>query len=164
MPIDEKQLRSYAYNDVFIETGTWMGGGIRVAIACGFPLIYSIEKSDKLFNRATEKFKNNDNVEIIKGDSAEQLPLLLERIDCRATFWLDAHIPDCPLLEELAAIGAHPIKEHTILIDDRRIFDGKGLDVKEDDVISAIMKINPYYKVEYLATRRNPTDIIVASI
>ncbi len=164
MPISEKQLKAYADNDVFVETGTWNGGGVNVAIACGFPLIYSIEQSEKLFNKAIGKFKDNDNIEIIKGDSAEQLPLLLQRIDCRMTFWLDAHTPECPLLEELAAIREHPIKVHTILIDDRRIFDGKGIDVKEVDVMAAIMKINPDYKVDYLPTRKNPTDIIVAHI
>ena len=52
---------------------------------------------------------------------------VISKIDSSATFWLDAHWDGdvmgeykCPLPFELEALLSHPIKEHTLLIDDRR--------------------------------------------
>ena len=165
MPITEKILKKYANNDIFIETGTWNGGGIDVALSCGFNQIYSIEINEKHYNRAVKRFEKNSNVELILGDSAKQLGLLLKRINSPATFWLDAHTPDCPLMTELEDIKNHPVKTHTILIDDHRNF-GKAcmVSIIEDEVMAKLKEISPCYKISYEATRYGDKDIIVAKI
>ena len=73
------------------------------------------------------------------------------------TFWLDAHrFPPVegeknnPILEELEAIAAHPIKTHTLLIDD---INGAGhLDfdyVTLDQITAKILEINPDYSIKF---------------
>lgn len=165
MPINEKILKKYANNNIFIETGTWVGNGINVALDCGFGQIYSIEINERHYKRAVKNYENNSNVHLIHGDSADELGLLLKSINEPVTFWLDAHTPDCPLMTELEDIKNHPVKAHTILIDDHRIF-GKlcMVSIVEDEVIVALKAISPCYKISYEATRYGDKDIIVAKI
>lgn len=129
MPIKSKLLRRF-YNPVFIETGTMWGYGIIEAVWVGFPKIYSIELSDYYYDRACESFINFPNVELIKGNSGEELVKLLKDISEQSTFWLDAHYSEqgtangpSPLFDELKAIREHKIKTHTILIDDISDYD-----------------------------------------
>jgi hypothetical protein len=129
MPFFQDTLNEYK-NRIFVETGTHMGDGIIKALNCGFEQIFSIELSENLFNKASEKFSNNPNVMLFLGDSAEILPNILKKINEPVTFWLDAHYSEdgisvlgninSPLMLELEAIKNHHIKTHTILIDDLR--------------------------------------------
>lgn len=66
-------------NPVFVETGTHIGNGVRKALKCGFNEIYSIEIDHDRFLKCTKMFENNDNVTIIYGDSAIELPKLLKK-------------------------------------------------------------------------------------
>ena len=144
MPINFN-LKKYM-NDIFIETGTYIGEGVQKALDSGFSQIYSIEIDPDRYNKCKEKFKDFDNVEILLGDSGKVLPDLLNKINKRATFWIDAHycvdnaeISEkwCPINEELDAIKNHHIKNHTILVDDWRCMDNSGLMVNN---------INEYFK------------------
>ena len=66
-------------NPVFIETGTYIGDGVKKALACGFSTIYSIEIDKNRFLECSKMFENNNNITIIYGDSAIELPKLLKK-------------------------------------------------------------------------------------
>jgi hypothetical protein len=97
-------------NPVFIETGSFTGDGIQAAIDAGFQTIISIELSDHFYNMCKNRFRENPNVHIIKGDSFKVLPDIIKNIDSRITFWLDGHFSGdhtakgnkiSPIIEEL---------------------------------------------------------------
>jgi hypothetical protein len=132
-----KEIVNYAKKnnvDLFIETGTYLGDTVDSVIPY-FRKIYSIELNEKLFNRASKLFRNDEKVEIIQGDSKIQLKKIMRQINKRAIFWLDAHYSgkgtargksDSPISSELETILNHKVKNHIILIDDARMFTGKG--------------------------------------
>lgn len=161
-------------NKYFIETGSYLGNGIQNAIDAGFEFIYSIELSDKYFNICKDKFKNNNNVNIIKGDSCELLFDLIKNIDEPITFWLDGHY-SCgdtalgkywaPLIQELEQIKNHHIKTHTIIIDDMRCWvepnDVHGF--YTPDIINKLKEININYVFSY-ENGSVSDDILVSKI
>jgi hypothetical protein len=117
---------------ILIETGTYLGD---MVYACRrhFKQIYSIELDKKLAIRASERFKLYKQIEILQGDSTDELPLVLSAIKKPTLFWLDGHYSEgitakgklnTPILQELTHILNHPLKNHTILIDDARCFNG----------------------------------------
>jgi len=141
---------------ILIESGTYMGAMVEAQKKI-FNKIISIELSSELYNLAIEKFKNDKNVTIIQGDSGVVLPVILEKIDSPAIFWLDGHYSygitargnkECPILEELDAILNCKILNHIILIDDARCFNGKGDYPAIDQLIDFIKNKNRNYKVE----------------
>jgi len=120
---------------IFIETGTLTGVTVDYIARHREVLCYSIEIERRYFERARRVFTGRPNIELICGDSASALAELLARISEPALFWLDAHYcggltgrgeKSTAISEELAAIFAHPVKEHIVLIDDARCFDGTG--------------------------------------
>jgi len=183
-------LTRFIYNDTFIETGTFNGGGVQVALDSGFKYVYSIEVSPEYYKIATERFYNTMNVDLYLGDSIEVLPAILTSINKPVTIFLDSHFfsfspatkpdgsrlspSDVPLLLELDAIKAHRINTHTILVDDRRAF-GKEyasgeklaeawLYLTEDIVVKKLLEINPKYDIYYLDSNNEKNDIIVAEV
>lgn len=140
-------------NPVLIETGTYGGDGVAAALAAGFSDVRSVELSPQLHQAAAARFAGDGRVRLWLGHSAERLPEMLAGVVTPATFWLDAHYSGgstagsedaCPLLAELAAIAAHPIKTHTILIDDVRQL-GREMPVTIDQAKAALLAINPGY-------------------
>ena len=116
-------------NSIFIETGSYVGNGIQEALDANFNEIYSIELSDKYFSICKERFKNNKNVHLIKGDSSEVLFDVIKNFNEKITFWLDGHYSQgdtalgktwSPLMMELDIIKSHRLNTHTIMIDDLR--------------------------------------------
>lgn len=76
---------------------------------------------------------------VLQGDSGKVLPGLVNTLKDRCLFWLDAHYCGeyagemaakadllTPIAQELAPILNHSIRDHVILIDDARLFDGNG--------------------------------------
>ena len=133
MPINSEILSKLKTNNIFLETGSYLGDGIQKAIECGYEKIISIECKKEYHELCKEKFINNSNVELILGDSSKVLSSVVSSINEPITFWLDAHYmwndPNqdinehpgrgkIPLIEELEQIKNHPIKSHTLLIDD----------------------------------------------
>jgi len=128
-------LKQYAYKfstEIFIETGTYRGDMI-LEMKHFFNQIYSIELDKNLYLRAKKKFDNTTNIYILQGDSCMVLPDLLNKIEKKCLFWLDAHYSggitakgnlDTPIMLELKSIFSHKIKDHIILIDDARCFNG----------------------------------------
>lgn len=163
-------LQKYAYNRVFVETGTYLGGGVDIALACGFKKIHTIEVHAPYYEAQKKRFEGT-SVVFWLGDSGKKLQEVIWNIDEPITFWLDGHAhgagkadKETPIIEELAIIAQHPIKTHTLLIDDRRVMGTSYWGgVTEQQVIAGIMNINPNYKLSYEdATISN--DILVATI
>jgi len=160
-------------NPVFIETGSYIGDGINMALMAGFSEVYSIELSPQLYNKCIIRFSGRNNVHIYQGDSTIVLKKLLPKINQRVTFWLDGHYSgpgtalgktNSPILQELAIIASHPIKNHTILIDDVRLFGTVEFDfVDINEIVDAIRKINPNY-IFYFENGYVPNDVLVAKI
>jgi asparagine synthetase B (glutamine-hydrolysing) len=174
--LSKKVLEKYK-NSVFVETGTLWGESVQLALDCGFTKVYTIELDPEKVKFNRNKFKEeieNGVVEIIEGDTFKVFSDVINNITSRATFWLDAHWDEgpvgeykCPLPFELKNLLNHSIKNHTLLIDDRRIFGevgstwGEGID--ESEIIDLIHEINPEYEISY-EDGCIPNDIIVAEI
>jgi hypothetical protein len=158
-------------NRYFIESGTFIGDGIQNAIDAGFETIYSIELSETFYKISSERFKDNKNVHILKGDSEKILKVILKKIDNPATFWLDGHwsggetalgSQKTPILKELSLISTHHIKNHTILIDDIRCCGTPDFDnITLTEIIDHILRINPDYIIHF-EDGYVPQDVLVA--
>jgi hypothetical protein len=109
---------------VLIETGTYMGE-TAWALRREFERVETIELEPTLARLAEIRFRGTPTVHVHAGDSAALLPRILETLTEPALFWLDAHPSTdrtahgaIPLRRELAAIAAHPIRGHAVLVDD----------------------------------------------
>jgi len=118
--------------DTFIETGTLFGGSL-YALKRRFKALYSIELSPEFADKARRRFRSTPHIHILQGDSGAVLPELLEKVRNPCLFWLDGHYSggitaradlDTPILKELQSILNHACKEHVIIIDDARLFNG----------------------------------------
>lgn len=116
----------------FVETGTYEAE-MTWAQRKHFERIFTIEISSELHQRAVRRFRGYPHVEALHGDSGELLPVVLAKIDAPALFWLDAHYSEgitaysgteTPIMQELELIFGHPVREHILMIDDARCFDG----------------------------------------
>lgn len=146
-------------NRYFIESGSYCGEGIQQALNAGFQNVCSIELAPHYYQRCCDRFSSYSNVKLHQGDSADVLPLILEKIDQPATFWLDGHYSSgdtakgstfSPIMAELDCIAAHPIKTHTILIDDIRQCGCIEFDFVElEEIIQKILQINPNYTIVF---------------
>jgi len=188
---NDTKLQEYL-SPVFFETGTFLGEGTKKALSSGFEKVITIELQEYLYNQCVNgdlSGENKDLVEEIKsgrvdihlGDSKDLMWRLIENIDERITFWLDAHIdggnyiqevtpdiPMCPLYEELRIIKKHKRNDHIILIDDIRIMGnfeksghGWGTYVSLDMIKDLIIDINPNYVFKF-EDGVEPDDILVA--
>jgi hypothetical protein len=119
---------------VLIETGTYMGDMVE-AQKRNFRKVYSIELSQELFEAAKKRFRKDDNVQIVQGDSGKVLSSIVKELNEPAVFWLDGHYSagvtakgekECPIYEELDAIFSGKKLQHVILIDDARCFVGQN--------------------------------------
>lgn len=128
----------------FIETGTGIGDSLSFMIKFEELNLYSIELMDELYEELIKKFKDENNIKLIKGFSTKELKKLLNIISTDPTvFWLDAHFPGAdfairnlgydsqidnsirlPLEHELTVISKsnRNIKNDIIVIDDLRIY------------------------------------------
>jgi hypothetical protein len=169
---------------IFVETGTYLGGAISIALECEFETIYSIDISNLHKERNLQLFKNSielDKVKLLYGDSIDVLPNVIESInDTPSVFWLDAHFDvfsdkcgkyKTPILHELKCISNSETKDHVILIDDVRLFKNNvewAISVTLDEIISELMKINSNYKILYENGRDDfkfrKDDILVAYV
>ncbi len=138
-------LRRFSLGE-FVESGTLDGETLgyisRRGVRCT-----SIELSRELYEAALVRFDNDSNVRLVQGDSAQQIPLILNELKTAALFWLDGHdsggVTACaekstPISGELQAILSHPVKGHVILIDDARLFNGSHDYPTLDDLLRVI--------------------------
>jgi len=190
LSLNKDVLSRFIYNDTFIETGTFNGGGVQLAKEVGFKHIHSIEISPKLYDVAVNRFCNDSNINIHLGDSLTILPEILFTIDKPVIFFLDSHFfsfspaqdehgirlspMDAPLLLELDIIKLHHVKTHTILVDDRRAMGAQfasgerlspeWIGITEELVIKKLLEINPKYNIYYVDSNNDGNDIIVAEV
>jgi hypothetical protein len=117
LPSRAEMLRKYL-NEVFVETGTYEGGGVATALEAGFKHVYSIEIAPRYYHIALSCFRDDPRVHLFLGDSALLMRRVLEEVKVPATFWIDAHLPqdgaqhlpiwgNNPVLFELVAIAQH---------------------------------------------------------
>lgn len=141
----------------FIETGTCKGDTIEY-VKNDFKKIYSIELSKTFTEEAIFRFQNDSHVKIIPGDSAIELPKLLQNISEPCFFWLDGHYSygdtakgdkESPILEEIKPILTSP-HNHIILIDDARLFIGRHSYPTIFSLVRFIKKHNPSYTVSII--------------
>jgi len=163
-------------NPCFIETGTYQGDTIKTVNDSGlFNKIYSLEFSDVFYKNCSRRFADKENITIYKANSKNDLYDIIRVINTPITFWLDAHwsgVADigvdhtaiCPVLYELEQIKLHPIKTHTIMVDDMRLMDGKHFPVLVNDIIQKIHEINSDYKIKRYNDYTGVGDILVAYI
>jgi len=147
-------------NYYFVETGTYRGQGIRFALRAGFPQIDSVEINHKFVVKARSIFSRYQNVRVWEGDSGKILWDVIKDMNKPITFWLDGHNghpdPDStkkntPLMEELEQIKMHPIKNHTILIDDMHCCETVLFDyLTKEQIASKVLEINPEYEITYV--------------
>lgn len=145
-------------NNYFVETGTYEGFGVLLALQAKFKHIISIEIDQNLYQSCKQKFSSYPHVDIYHGDSAIVLGKIIENISEPITFWLDGHnsssivlSKNTPILEELEQINNHPIKNHIILIDDIRCCNTAFFDfISRETIIKKIYAINPGYKVFFI--------------
>lgn len=118
----------------FVETGTFTGEMVD-AVRPYFRRVISIEMASELYQRAVRRFAGDPRVELLLGDSGQVLPRVLDQLREPALFWLDGHFmgegtarghDDSPVRSELTALLAHPVRNHVVLIDDARLFNGSG--------------------------------------
>jgi len=151
---------------IFIETGTYYGDTV-AAIKDLFSSVISIEVDEALYKKACARFASEKNVHITHGDCAREMPTILATLHEPAVFWLDGHYSggetgkgevEDPIQISLNQIANHSVREHVLLIDDARTFDGREGRPDISDIFEAIKKIDRRYVI------RVQSDIIVATI
>jgi hypothetical protein len=132
----------------FVETGTHLGHGVQYALDHGFEYVLSCEFMQDRYQHCMDRFAKNDNVNLYLGTSLECMPKMLESVNDKACFWLDAYDEGggVPTFEELQLIKDHPIKNHTIVIDDIPVY----FSDKKEELENLILSINKDYKIEYV--------------
>ena len=74
----------------WVETGTYTGNTTEF-LAQFSPFVISIEPGLELFENASKKLANYDNILLIKGESEDVFPELLPTLTGDFNFWLDGH-------------------------------------------------------------------------
>ena len=116
------------------------------------------EQSARYGMIAAEMEKKYKNIGLYFGSSEERLNEMISDIDEPIMFWLDAHFSggdtakadngtSSPLRKELDIIATHPIKEHTIIVDDFDVWE-EHYGFTMEDVKDMILKINKNYVFE----------------
>lgn len=111
----------------FVETGT--NRGHTAALMAGlFTKVWTVELASDRQQAAAKFLSKYSHVVCTAGESPDFLRRLMPQLDQPTLFWLDAHWcggpklgPECPLLDELSAVG-NLDGRHVILIDDARLF------------------------------------------
>lgn len=159
--------------NIFVETGTFCGLGVQLALDAGYSYILSVELDAKLYKRAMNIFKNELKVKLYQGTSENCLWEMIKDIKEEIVFWLDAHDSNTgcvgpeksPIIKELFIINNHFVKTHTIIIDDVRNMGTEHFGmITKDEVLQKIMEINPNYKITYENGSMNDEDVFYQDI
>lgn len=162
--VKQKVIEEYAAKTgvgVLVETGTYLGDMVE-AQKNRFTKIYSIELSERLYKKAQKRFRGNENIILLQGDSGIKIAEVVKELTGPAIFWLDGHYSggitakaekECPVPEELNAIFNSP-SDHIILIDDARLFNG----THDYPTIKQVQMIMQHHRKNYIL--ENTDDII----
>jgi glycosyltransferase involved in cell wall biosynthesis len=149
--------------EVLVETGTFRGDSI-AGLADRFEAVYSVEMSEEYYSQARERLAGLAHVHLTLGHSPDFLADLRPGLAGRSVlYFLDAHWcvasdvagneSQCPLLDEIAAIGRLE-ESSVILIDDARLFLAPPPEPHEvshwpsfDQVDSALRKLSAVHEL-----------------
>jgi len=164
-------------HNIFVETGAYVGDAIWLANDAGYKRIISMDIDPLYINHCKARFdleNKNPHISVMCADSAVALSKAMRHVNEPAMIWLDAHSQlfddeqptenPFPLLKELEQLAKHPIKTHTILIDDILMLTHPDVTGWNKDIIeNALLMINPTYELTYLS---NPVvnNILLAQI
>lgn len=168
---------------IFIETGSFRGDGIDLAMQAGYERILSMDIDGANIATCQERFEfipdddkpaKNGHISLVCADSATGLLKLMKYVNEPAMIWLDAHSQlfddeppsdnPFPLLKELEQLKKHTIRTHTILIDDILMLTHPCITGWNNETIeNYLLMINPAYKLTYLS---NPiiSNILMAHV
>ena len=116
----------------FVETGTFLGDMVEEQKA-HFDYLYSVELNEALWKKATQRFKSDEHIKLLCGDSGDVLHELVPQLDAPTLFWLDGHysggitamgLLNTPIAKEMEAVAKSPY-QHIVLVDDARYFNGE---------------------------------------
>jgi hypothetical protein len=139
---------------IFVETGTYKGETVNY-VKNYFEEIYSIEIYEPLYKNALNMFINDNNVNLFLGDSSDVMPIIINKLDKKTLFWLDAHYSgqgtsmgslECPIYAELDTIFKANVP-FVILIDDARWFGGTNDYPTLHELYLYIYKKYPYAEI-----------------
>lgn len=158
--------------EIYIETGSYQGDSIQLALDSGFKKIYSIELCPELYEICKNRFLGNSTVELLLGDSSIVLKELLAKLaNISLTFWLDGHYSgphtargakDCPLMEEIEAILTRSnTTRDLIYIDDMRIYRDFNSDINEENMIKLIKLHKTNFQISYEDSIYGEKDIMI---
>lgn len=167
-------------NRIGIDVGSYRGDSIQAFLDAGFEEVRSIDISIDQYLFCCDRFNLYDKheplqkrIKLYEGDSSKMLWEMIRDIQEPMTVFLDAHwqffenedpgANPFPLLKELEQIGRHPIRTHTLIVDDWHIFYRDRVGYSKNDVKNAILHINPAYRFTMAA---NPIidGILIANI
>jgi hypothetical protein len=122
-------------HDVFVESGTYLGGTVAFMRPHARRII-SVEIEPTLYEAARRRFANDRNVELLLGDAATVIPEVAAELQRPALLWLDGHFtggvntmageavePAPGILESLGRLDLP--SGMTVVVDDVRLF-GRG--------------------------------------
>lgn len=157
----------------FIETGSYHGFGIGLALRSGFSKVYSIELTPHFFHECAGMYSHDPRVHMILGDSFYKLEELLQaNPDTPFTYWLDGHysggntgfgVKETPLLKELEVILSRKVDGELIYVDDMRLYRSFDEEVNIESIEALVKKYRPEAITHYEATEYDPQDILVIS-
>ena len=146
MSINDKRTVDDAVTSkkLVIETGSHLGDGINKFIENGFERIVSIEIDTILFEHCKNRFRDNESVEMVNGNSVDYLRENIQKMPDEVLFFLDAHFSGgitsyadgqkVPLLEELEIILSGFMGDTcSIIIDDADYFSEDEKDFAGED-------------------------------
>jgi hypothetical protein len=126
-----RELKRHLPLEVLVETGTFEGDTV-AQVRELFETLHTVELSEKYFEISRQRFLYDPAIFVSQGHSPDWLKQLVPRLlDQPVLYWLDAHwcvaeqtageISQCPLIEELRAIGGlNP--QSVLMIDDANLF------------------------------------------
>lgn len=126
-------------SSVLVETGTYHGDGIAAALKAGYKSVISFEVNEKHYQECLQRFKHYEPTEVMlfnESSESDVFKSIVYTWFMPVTFWLDAHLMsskgtgrrDYPLSSELSVILNSDFN-HTVLIDDVRLFNRYNVDI-----------------------------------
>jgi hypothetical protein len=118
-------------HDSFVEAGTYLGDTVDFFRPHASRIV-SVEIDEELWRKASERFSDDPQVQIVRGDAELEIPRIVRELGRPALIWLDGHYsgegtaqgehyePAVAILQRLGGAGVAP--GTTIVIDDLRLF------------------------------------------